>query len=412
MKVNCSDDSSPVQGGERYPILDVLRGLALFGICLANFPEFSLYSFLPQEAVAAMPTAGADRVVRALQYVLVDGKFYTMFSILFGIGFSIMMANAERRHADGFRIFYRRMAVLLAMGFLHLMFLWSGDILMLYAALGLLLPWCRRVSNRGLLSAAAVLLLLPVVLDAAKEVSGFEPSAPVIRAQQYFCDKFGITEENFAVWLRDAGGYGDVFRFLVQGAFVRMQELIDGNRFFKVMGLFLLGFWIGRNRLYADLERCRPLLRKVAMFGFSAGLPVSVLYAWSSLNGHPWGLAGHSALYAFGVFPLGLAYMAAVCLWYVRRRECAVFRLLAAPGRMALSNYIGQSVLGMAVFYGIGFGFGAGMGLSQVMAVAAGVFLFEMAFSVFWLRFFRFGPLEWVWRMLTYGKRLPLLKGE
>lgn len=89
-----------------------------------------------------------------------------------------------------------------------------------------------------------------------------------------------------------------------------------------------------------------------------------------------------------------------------------MFRLLAAPGRMALSNYIGQSVLGMAVFYGIGFGFGAGMGLSQVMAVAAGVFLFEMAFSVFWLRFFRFGPLEWVWRMLTYGKRLPLLKGE
>lgn len=392
MKINHSDDRIPVQGEERHLILDVLRGLALFGICLANFPEFSLYSFLPHDSVSSMPTAGIDRAIRALQYVLIDGKFYTMFSILFGIGFSIIIAHAEQRHADGFRIFYRRMAVLLALGFCHLMFLWSGDILMLYAVLGLFLPWCRKVPNRGLLTASAALLLFPVVLDAAKEMAGFDSSAPVVCVQQYFCGKYGIRH------------------FLVQGAFVRMQELIDGNRVFKVMGLFLLGFHIGRNRLYADLGRRAPLLKTACGYGFAVGLPVSVLYAWSALNGHPWGLAGHSALYSFGVFPLGLAYMAAVCLWYESHRESAVFRLLAAPGRMALSNYIGQSVLGMVVFYGIGFGFGAGLGLAQVMAVAAGVFLFEMVFSLFWLRFFRFGPLEWLWRMLTYGKRLSLLK--
>lgn len=410
MKSVFSEKMVPVQGEERHMILDVLRGLALFGICLANFPEFSLYSFFPPEAAAAMPTAGVDRMIRILQYVLIDGKFYTMFSILFGIGFSIIISHAEQRGADGFRIFYRRMAVLLAMGFLHLMFLWSGDILALYAFLGMLLPWFRNMSNRGLLAFSAALLLVPVFLDAAKELSGFEPSAQVVRAQQYFCSRYGITEDNFAVWLRDASGYGDVWHFLVQGAFVRMQELIDGNRVFKVMGLFLLGFHIGRNRLYADLERRGALLRRVCVFGFAAGLPVSVLYAWSALNGYPWSMAVHSALYVFGVFPLGLAYMAAVCLWFRKHRQSVVCRFLAAPGRMALSNYIGQSALGMMIFYGTGFGFGAGLGLVYVMPVAAGVYVFEMVFSVYWLRVFRFGPLEWIWRMLTYGKRLPFLK--
>lgn len=405
-----SEHLHPVQGRERHAILDVLRGLALFGICLANFPEFSLYTFLNAEAVSAMPTAGIDRVIRYLQYVFIDGKFYTMFSLLFGIGFSIIISNAMKKHADGFRIFHRRMGILLVIGFLHLMFLWSGDILMLYALLGLLLPLFRNVSNRGLLIASASLLLLPVALDAVKEASGLDPSAPVIRMQQYFCAKYGITDGNFAYWLRDAAHYPDVFKFLVQGAFVRMQEFIDGNRLFKVLGLFLLGFYIGRNRLYARLQDNKQLLKKTFLYGLAAGLPVSVFYAWSAMNGHPWGLTGHAALYAAGVFPLGLAYMAGICLWYLHHQKAAVFRILAAPGQMALTNYIGQSVLGMIIFYGIGFGFGANTGLAWVILAAAAVYAAEIIFSRIWLRYCQFGPLEWIWRMLTYGKWLPLFK--
>lgn len=410
MKNHHSEHIDPVCPKERHMILDALRGLALFGICVANFPEFSLYVFLKSDAVSAMPAAGIDRIIRYIQYILIDGKFYTMFSLLFGIGFSIIISNTMRKHADGFRIFYRRMGILLLIGFLHLMFLWSGDILMLYALLGLLLPLFRNVSNKGLLLASAFLMLLPIAADAARAVSGMDPSAPVVRMQQYFCAKYGITEDNFAFWLRDAGNYTDVFKFLVQGAFVRMQEFIDGSRFFKVMGLFLLGFYIGRNRLYANLQGSKKLLKKVSLYGFLIGLPVSVFYAWSSMNGHPWGRTAHSALYVFGVFPVGLAYMASVSLWYLHCREGRIFKILAAPGRMALTNYIGQSVLGMIIFYGIGFGFGADIGLSAVMLVAAGVYLFETVFSRIWLHYCLFGPLEWIWRMLTYGKWLPLLK--
>lgn len=286
--------AGPVGPSERSVVLDVLRGLALLGIALANFPEFSLYSFLPPEAAEALPTAGFDRVVRYLQYLFVDGKFYTIFSLLFGVGFSIILANAARRGVDGFRIFYRRMAVLLLIGLLHLMFLWSGDILVLYALLGMLLPLFRNVSNRGLLIWAFGLLSLPLAVDFFVKYSGFSPSAPFVELQWRCCDRYGITESNFAYWLRDATHYGQTFEFLIQGAWVRVQEFIDGNRYFRVMGLFLLGFYIGRNRLYADLAGRRRELERLARLGFVFGLPLSCLYAWSALHGRPWGTGLHS----------------------------------------------------------------------------------------------------------------------
>lgn len=404
--------STPVRPSERYAILDVLRGWALLGIALANFPEFSLYSFLPAEAAGALPTARVDRIVRYLQYIFIDGKFYTIFSLLFGIGFSIIIANAAKKGANGFRIFYRRMFVLMLIGFLHLMFLWSGDILMLYALLGMLLPLFRHVSNRALLVWAFVLMAIPVAVDYAVELSGIYPSASVVELQQFYCNRYGITDENFAYWLRDAEHYNETFEFLIQGALVRVQEFIDGNRYFKVMGLFLLGFCIGRNHFYADLAGLVPHLKRIACYGFIVGLPLSFIYAWSAMNGRPWGLGTHALLYFAGVFPLGFAYVAGICLCYLRRPQWKGFPLFAMPGRMALTNYIGQSAFGMWLFYGIGFGLGAGVGLVYVVLIAAGVWIVQALFSGVWLHYCQFGPLEWIWRMLTYGKAFKLIKGQ
>ncbi|MCM1030379.1 MAG: DUF418 domain-containing protein [Oscillibacter sp.] len=400
----------PVESSARHIILDVLRGLALLGIALANFPEFSLYSFLPETAAGNMPTAAIDRAVHYLQYIFIDGKFYTIFSLLFGIGFSIIISNAMKRGADGFRIFYRRMTVLLLIGFLHLMFIWSGDILMLYALLGMLLPFFRHAANKTLLTTAAVLLVIPIVIDFCIEASGIYPAASVVELQQYYCARYGINEANFAYWLRDADNYGATFQFLIQGALVRIQEFIDGNRYFKVLGLFLIGFYIGRNRLYADLGNRKALLKRIATYGFGIGLPLSVVYAWSAMNGRPWGLGVHALLYFVSIFPLGFAYMAGVSLCFLRHPESSIFRFIAMLGRMALTNYIGQSLWGMLLFYGIGFGMGAGMGLIYVVLIATGVWIVQACLSGVWLHFFRFGLLEWLWRMLTYGKIFQLTK--
>ena len=402
--------AAPVGEKQRHIILDALRGFALLGICLANFPEFSLYSFLHSEAAEAMPTAVADRLTKFLIYFIVDGKFYTIFSLLFGIGFSIIIANAAQRGANGFRIFYRRMFFLLLIGFAHLMLIWSGDILMLYALVGMLLPLFMRLTDRWLLRAAGFFLLLPVIVDSVCQLAELHPSAAIIDWQAYYCNRYGITDANFAYWLRDAQSYDDVFKFLIQGAIVRLQEFVDGNRYFKVMGLFLIGYYIGRHRLYADIAAHKKQLRAIMRYGLLCGLPLSAVYAWSCVEGHPFGLGMHSLLYFASVYITSFGYVAVICLVYLRLKDAAMWRFLAMPGRMALTNYIGQSVAGMIIFYGIGFGLGADMGLIYVEFIAIAVFVCEALVSRLWLSAFRFGPLEWLWRCLTYGRHFPLIK--
>ena len=395
---------------KRHVILDALRGFALLGICMANFPEFSLYSFLPTEASSMMPTSGWDLITKYFLSIFIDGKFYTIFSLLFGIGFSIIISNVSKRGGNAFAIFYRRMFILLIIGFLHLMYIWSGDILMLYALMGMILPLFLKVSDRALLLTAGVLLFLPVILDFILEANGISLSSPIVDWQWQECAKVGITEENFAYWLRDADSYGKVFDFLIQGAIVRIQEFVDGHRWFKVLGLFMIGLYIGRHRLYADLETRKKLLRKVAAWGLCLGLPLSCLYAWHSISRHPFGLGAHSLIYFLSVYLTAFGYIGALCLLYLRHRNASFWKILAYPGRMALTNYIGQSLIGMLIYYGTGFGFGADTGLIYVELTVLCVFAFQICFSALWLRFFRFGPLEWIWRCLTYLRLFPLLK--
>ena len=390
----------PTTEKQRHLILDILRGFALMGIALANYPEFALWTFLNTEQQAAMPTAETDLVVRFLQYLLVDGKFYTIFSLLFGVGFSLILS----RH--GVSLFLRRMLILACIGFIHLMFIWSGDILLLYAMGGLLLPLFIRFSDKTLLCVAALLVFIPVVLDALTEFCGVDFAAPLYDAWWRTASAQGINEDNFASWLRDADTYPQMFAFLLQGAVERMWEFVEGHRLPKVLGLFIVGYVIGKNRLYARLADLP--LRRMLFLSLLVGVPTSLLYAWSAVSSHPWGGTIHSLLYAVSVIPLAFAYISAICLLCKHNANRSVFRMLAAPGRMALSNYISQSLVGIFLFYGLGFGVGTTFGLIHIVLVALAVFIFQMFVSRLWLSHFRFGPLEWLWRILTYGRYFPI----
>ena len=402
------NQQGPTTAKERHVILDALRGLALLGIALANFPEFALWTFLSAKEQQAMATAGIDSVVRYMQYLLVDGKFYTIFSLLFGVGFSLILS----RHPVS--LFVRRMLILAVIGFCHLMFIWSGDILLLYACGGLLLPLFIRLKDKVLLMVAVLLIVLPVGLDALMEFAGIDFARPFYDAWWAEATRQGITEENFATWLRGADSYPQMFAFLCQGACERMWEFVEGHRLPKVVGLFMLGYLIGKHRLYARLGELP--LRKACSIAFVVGVPTSILYAWSATQGHLWGQTVHSLLYAVSVIPMAAGYVTAMCLWYQNyqlsarpkdacyQRDARIFNWLAAPGRMALSNYISQSLVGVLLFYGLGLGLGCSFGLVYVELTAFVVFVLQIIVCKWWLRHFRFGPLEWVWRMLTYGR--------
>ena len=197
-----------------------------------------------------------------------------------------------------------------------------------------------------------------------------------------------------------------MFAFLVQGAYERMWEFVEGHRLPKVVGLFMMGYLVGKHRLFARLQELN--LRRVFFGAALVGIPMSLLYAWSAVNGHPWGRTLHSALYAVSVIPLAIVYIIGICLLYSHNSKSSIFQWLAAPGRMALSCYISQSLIGIIIFYGLGFGLGTTFGLIHIELIAIVVFLIQMVVSRFWFRFFRFGPLEWLWRMFTYGRHFPI----
>ena len=395
---------APVEGSKRQIILDALRGFALLGICLANYPEFSLYSFLQEDPKSLMPTATIDYIVQWALYILIDGKFYTIFSLLFGIGFSIILENNQNRGANGILIFYRRMFFLLLIGLAHLILIWSGDILMLYALVGMTLPLFRKCRGKTLLVWAGIFLFLPVIIDYICQFTGVYLSAKLVEWQWLLCDRFGITEENFAYWLHDASNYEDMHKFLLMGAVERMQEFVDGNRYFKVLGLFLIGFWLGRKKVYANLNVYKIHIKRLSVIGLAVGLPLSAIYAWSAMTGKPFGFGTHSLFYFFSVYLTSFGYMTLFCLVYINHTENKVWRFLSYPGRMALTSYIGQSAIGVLIFYGVGLGLGAMVGLVYGEIIAIAVFFFEITFCALWLQYFRFGPLEWIWRCLTYQR--------
>ena len=395
-----SKTGAPIK--KRLLVLDMLRGFALLGIILANFPEFSQWTFHSAEEQAVMPGAPTDKVLHYLLYVLVDGKFYTLFSLLFGIGFSMIITNCKKRGVNGMRVFYRRMFILVLIGAMHLLLLWSGDILLLYALLGMLLPLFWNCSNRQLLGWAAFFVLLPIGVDLIRSLSGWSLAEYPYNLWWAKCGEYGITEGNFATWLTDHNDYASMHQFLMQGAWERLWEFVSGNRYFKVLGLFLIGLYVGRQQMAESLPKFRPLLRKVAVFGFAAGLPLSFLYAADSISGGS-SPSLHTLLYTFSVYPLGFAYAAALALLFERHQGLKIWKMLSYPGRMALTNYLSHSVAGIAIFYGVGFAFG-GCSLWVTLIVALIVYSLLMLLSAVWMRFLQFGPLEWIWRMLTYGR--------
>ena len=402
----------PVALTERAAILDILRGIALFGICLANYPILSLYIFQGDEVKAAMSTAAVDHWIPWVELSLIDGKFYSLFSLLFGIGFSVILLRHRAKGKSGLGYFYRRLIILAVIGLAHAFLIWNGDILFLYALIGIFLPLFRNVKDKTLVITWAVLIFSPVLFDLFKGLTDnkYNPANFFLRNAIATGTKYGITEENFSTWLAVKTTYSDVLKFNHSGFFWRWEGLFNSNRLPKVLGMFLLGLYTGRKMIYAKLEEHVPLLKKVQKWGFIIGLPSGIGHAYVELHQLPEGPIGllHPLFYALNVVPLSLAYTATICLWYLKpggRKRLSIF---AAPGRMALTNYILQSCIGILLFYGIGLGFGARTPLTYVIVIVILVYTFEIIFSHLWLRYFNYGPIEWIWRQLTYGKRLKL----
>ena len=387
-----------VPPAERSEWLDALRGFALLGILVFNMQTFGGYGFRAYLPPAAHFGDALDPLLDFCVHVLVQAKFYSLFSFLFGLGFALQMRRAQAAGVSGEAVLRRRLGWLLAFGLAHALLLWFGDILTVYALLGFCLLALRRLSQRALLAAALCLLGSPVALYAAFLLAGLDLSM------------FGAssTPPSFLLRMLRAiadGGYPDVVQ--AQAVFYPLGWVRRAVQFAlpRILGMFLLGVWAARAGLPLVGPAQRKLLRAWLGCGVAIGLPLSVAFALLGGNQalYPADLEGLAAVAvsSLGTPLLCLGYVAAFGLYWRRARPGHV---LVVAGRTALSQYLGQSLVCVTLFYGFGFGLFGKLGYATQLLIACTVFLGLALAAKAWLRVFAQAPMEALWRRLGQGR--------
>ena len=363
--------------------VDVLRTVALVGICLVNLP----YLALPLDTLAQPPAGAADRMAAFASELLLQGKFFVLFSFLFGWGFGVQLDAAARRGVSARPIYIRRLAGLLFIGLAHAILVFYGDILVLYSVLGLILWTIRGVSTRTLLRIAGAMILLAA---AAYALLGAALSMP----EAY------LASEGPSGYL---GGVADAIRQRIGdwGLTLPFLVLFNGP---LAMGAFALGLAAHRTGFlepgsagFARLERNLGWILLVAV-------PANLAYALTLSSGVPsaaWGAMGVAAL------AIGSPALAAVYLWAVVRLARANPWFQPASGRISLSSYVMQGVVAGLVFNGVGLGLHGQLGQAALLPLALAIALAVELMARLWLARFRTGPLEILLRRITYGGPRP-----
>lgn len=402
---------SPVTTTERIQVVDILRGFALFGILLVNMAFFKS-SWMPAHVGASADQHVLDRMATLLIDLLAEAKFFTLFSFLFGFGFAIQMLRAQRKGIGFVPRFLRRLLVLLAIGLIHMLLIWYGDILVSYALIGLLLILFRNRSPRALLIWAAVLLLSQVLLAAAGigliEAVRTVPEVAVTLApaEAEMLSQLGATRaQDLQVY--GSGSYPAIVAYRVSNLpLTLIGSLVSVP---TILAMFLLGLYAGKRGLLHDVAVHQVFLRRVRLWGLLLGLIASgglvllqpQLSLFSSFYIQFINIALAGPL-------LSMGYAATVVLLAQQERWRERLAPLAATGRMALTNYLLQSLIFTTIFYGYGLGFFGQVGAATGLLLTVVIYGLQIPLSVWWLRRFQFGPMEWLWRSLTYLKPQPM----
>ncbi len=355
------DPMQPTLPKTRIDVLDALRGFALLGILLVNLYAFAGLDF---------PASDTDQVARDLTIWLVAEKFYTLFSLLLGVGIALQL----RKGTDALRFVRRRYWVLLGIGAIHGTFLWSGDILFVYSSIALILLGLGlyRQSDGVLLTLALGLWLFSTWVSLTSRI-------PVANS--------ALIGENIP--LLATGSYLEVrLAEAPQWLWTALLTLIYFGP--NILGFFLLGIWFGRRLEWLNqLERWRSLAL--------GALPLGLWLNWQYLH------SGASGWMPLSGLVLTLGYVSLlVLLWNTPLGQTLLTPLVYA-GRMPLTNYLSQSLIGTTVFYGYALGWYGKIGHLGAIGVGLAIYGLQLLWSRLWFSRFGFGPLEWLWRKLTYG---------
>jgi uncharacterized protein len=361
---------SPIPDRERILYLDILRGIALFGILVINLQDF--------EGPLARPE---NPVVQSIIDIFVQGKFITLFSFLFGIGFASQMSRAGQKGLSFLSFYPRRLASLALFGLIHGIVIWSGDILLTYAIIGALLLMFRNQSQKALLywaGAVVAVQLLCLSVMQIRAATGESESAPIDAHRSIV----QLLSDNWHSWV------------------ARFEYVMVA---LPLLSVFLIGLWVWRTGAVEHLADYRPVLKRICVVCLPVGLALNTA-SEVLLTVRPDAVSTEWFADVLGVtfapilsagYASGLALLILSDMW--KRR----FLPLAAVGRMALTNYLMQSVVCTAFFYLTGLYGKLGPAWDVLFAVV--LYGLQIVYSNWWLARHRYGPMEWLWRRMTYG---------
>jgi uncharacterized protein len=385
----------PTEPGARLQAIDAIRGAALFGVLLVNMYNFGADS---------SEWAGAvDRTFSTLMHALFETKSLRLFSMLFGVGFALQFAGAMSRGNGSLWLYVRRLTILFMFGMAHALF-FDGDILMEYAILGFLLLTFRNVGRRTLLVTGLVLLAVFPLGNLVHTdsddvlVTHWEDALPLAELREdhpYLGSPMDVFSENAFAIPPPIG-----------------SNLHGPESSLVIFSMLLLGLYVGRTKILYDVTSHLPVVRRVFTWGIGIGAASAL--AEGLLSQH-YGYAVFTAtpasggirflgdlLFAYGSTALALGYGAGIVLLAQRPRGQSVLRPLQNLGRMALTGYLCSTLMFTTLFYGWGFGQLFLMGPAETTFYAVVFFALLTVFCTWWLARYRFGPVEWVWRSLTY----------
>jgi len=398
----------PVGAEERVETLDILRGLALFGILAANIRGFAgpaLTYFTPHYYW----TAFHDRLALAFTDAFIQGKFITLFAFLFGVGFAVQLERSMTREGRFGRTFARRLFVLLLFGLIHGLLIWWGDILLVYALTGFILLAFRKRRDKTIVIWAIVgYSIVPLLMIAAFTMVQLgvplpSPSEPTAAQMRELTTKF-------------ADGSWTAIQLQ------RMKDVVASNwggflvMVWQILALFLAGVLAWRKRLFFPSAESLPKYRKAMWWGFAIGIPGNVAVTtmrWAlglTMMPKTGPAVVANLLHVVSIPALSIGYLCLVILLCNDERWRARLRRFGAVGRTALSNYLLQSVIGTLIFYSYGLGLFGKVGPAILFIFTVVIYGLLLIASQWWLDRYRFGPVEWLWRSLTYKRRFPMVR--
>lgn len=373
----------PTEKQNRIELLDVLRGFSIAGVLIVNILYFSGFFYTPFEDLEKLSLPSLNTSLINIMFTVLLGKFYPILSILFGAGIYMQFQKSKNPGFLGF--FIKRMFFLMIIGAIHMSF-WPGDVVFIYALFSLLLIPFRNSKPKTYLIFAILMLVCNFVVIYMQSIWGSAKEQIEYTAYLHLAD---ILPNDLIDTVKNDGFAG--FIVLIKAHFSILWTLERyASLSFRVLLLFMVGAYLYGSGFITEKAH------KYKYFFIFLGLGIASSLLMYYVSWH---------LRIFDNLLLGIAYISLVKLLMNKSKKARKALLALAPlGRMALTNYIMQSIIGITIFYGIGFGLYGQLPLYQVLIIAIIILIFQIQFSKYWLKKHDFGPLEWIWRRLSYGK--------